>query len=389
VLQEELGVAYRRVGDIQGNPYEGNIGDSQAALASYAKSIALLEPLYAAHPADHRLGAVLARSYVQQALMLFYTKGAELAQSTMKQAKKLVEETQDGAASEFDRMQLSADMYWVQGVVVGTLGQTDEGLNCVDKMVATTEAYARKHPEDVRGSMALSYAYNNAGNVEDPRQTQKQIHSRGVAYLRKSVAIDEQLVERYPAEDQYAWRLAEHRMELADELLGKDDFQEAAEHFRLAAPVLAARARDGKDAHAQILSIKSESGMAWAQLQMGRVAEAEQTLLRVESALLDLVGRDGNQLAKSLLARTRIWLGTLYATRARQPGLPARVQLENWTMARNALQLGIAGVREVGATVAVEGSAKDLLDGAISIGDEAELAIARLSQAALSAPRRH
>ncbi len=27
VLQEELGVAYRRVGDIQGNPYEGNIGD--------------------------------------------------------------------------------------------------------------------------------------------------------------------------------------------------------------------------------------------------------------------------------------------------------------------------------------------------------------------------
>jgi serine/threonine protein kinase len=381
VLQEELGIAYRRVGDIQGNPSEGNVGDSQAALASYAKSIALLESLYAAHPNDHRVGAVLARSYVQQVLMLFYTKGAEVAQSPMKKAMNLVEETQDGIASEFDRMQLLADMYWVQGIVVGTLGDTEAGLNGIDKMVAVTEAYAHGHPDDVRGSVALSHAYNNAGNVEDPRQSKEQINARNVAYLRKSVVIDEKLVSLHPAEDQYAWRLAEHRNELADELLKKGDFREAVEYFQLAAPVLAARAKDGKDAHAVFLSIKSESALAWARFQMGRAADPEKSLLRLESALADLVSRDRNLEAKSLLARTRIWLGTLYATRARRPHLTARQQLENWNRARRVLQRGIAGVQEAGATVAIEGSAKDLLDEAVATCAEAESAIARLSRA--------
>ena len=47
-LQEELGVAYRKVGDIQGNAFDSNRGDPKAALVSYGKSNALLEPLHQA-----------------------------------------------------------------------------------------------------------------------------------------------------------------------------------------------------------------------------------------------------------------------------------------------------------------------------------------------------
>jgi hypothetical protein len=228
--------------------------------------------------------------------------------------------------------------------------------------------------------VALSNAYYNAGNVEDPRQTTEQIHARNVAYLRKSVAIDEKLVELHPAEDQYTWRLAEHRNEVADELLAKGDFREAAEHLQLAAPVLAARARDRKDVHARLLSIRNQAAMAWAQFQAGRVAEAEKALLRVESVLADLVSWDRNLQTRSVLARTRIWLGTLYAARARRSDLTARLQLESWNKARSALQLGIVGIEEAGATVAVEGSEKDLLDRALATSAEAESAIARLSR---------
>ncbi len=47
-LTLELASAYQRVGDVQGNPYQPNLGDSRGAAASYRKEIALLQPLAAA-----------------------------------------------------------------------------------------------------------------------------------------------------------------------------------------------------------------------------------------------------------------------------------------------------------------------------------------------------
>ena len=43
-LRRELAEAYRRVGDVQGNPFMANLGDLRGAVASYDKAIALLEP---------------------------------------------------------------------------------------------------------------------------------------------------------------------------------------------------------------------------------------------------------------------------------------------------------------------------------------------------------
>jgi eukaryotic-like serine/threonine-protein kinase len=42
-LQRELATAYEKVGDIQGNPYNANLGDSDGALASYRKATAIRE----------------------------------------------------------------------------------------------------------------------------------------------------------------------------------------------------------------------------------------------------------------------------------------------------------------------------------------------------------
>ena len=44
-LTLELASAYQRVGDVQGNPYQPNLGDTQGASGSYRKAIALLEPM--------------------------------------------------------------------------------------------------------------------------------------------------------------------------------------------------------------------------------------------------------------------------------------------------------------------------------------------------------
>ena len=42
-LQRELATAYEKIGDIQGNPYSANIGDTNGALTSYRKALQIRE----------------------------------------------------------------------------------------------------------------------------------------------------------------------------------------------------------------------------------------------------------------------------------------------------------------------------------------------------------
>src|SRR5207248_1462409 len=44
-VQGDLATAYEKVGDIQGNPYSANLGDTDGAMSSYRKAVAILEHL--------------------------------------------------------------------------------------------------------------------------------------------------------------------------------------------------------------------------------------------------------------------------------------------------------------------------------------------------------
>ena len=62
-LQRELATAYLKVGDVQGRPYTSNLGQSDGALASYRKALAILEPLSAANQSDREFLRDLATLY--------------------------------------------------------------------------------------------------------------------------------------------------------------------------------------------------------------------------------------------------------------------------------------------------------------------------------------
>jgi eukaryotic-like serine/threonine-protein kinase len=51
-LQEELAIAYERVGDLQGNPFSMNLGDVKGAVASYQKAHQIRQALYQKRPED-------------------------------------------------------------------------------------------------------------------------------------------------------------------------------------------------------------------------------------------------------------------------------------------------------------------------------------------------
>ncbi|MEJ0039027.1 MAG: serine/threonine-protein kinase [Gammaproteobacteria bacterium] len=380
-LREELGVAYRRVGDIQGSPYGGNTGDTKGALESYAKSIVLLEGLYTTAPAEHRLGAVLARAYIQRTLTLVYTQGAKPAEASAQKTLALAEAMQDGVADEFERTKLLADAYWLEGAVAGSLGRPADGMKAVDRMVAVVEAYARAHPGDSRAYRALSSAYGNASILEDPRMSMADMLTRGVALSRKGLAVDEKLIALHPGEARYAWSAAESRYNLGDKLSGQGAFGEAVEQFQLAAPVLAARATDNSDMHARLISMMNESGRAWALFNVGRVAEAENAFLVAEKTLANLATQYDSLQVAFMLGQTRTRLGALYVGSAGRTELAPDAQLEYWRKARDVLAQGTASLRKISAAIPLDGTGREVFDTGLANLAKADAAIARLSAA--------
>ncbi|MBL0170565.1 MAG: protein kinase [Gemmatimonadaceae bacterium] len=71
VLQRELAVAYQKVGDVQGNAYNSNLGDTRGALRSYRKSVELLERL--TPTGDPAVPRALSKGHVNVAEMLATT----------------------------------------------------------------------------------------------------------------------------------------------------------------------------------------------------------------------------------------------------------------------------------------------------------------------------
>ena len=61
-LQRELATAYEKLGTVQGNPFGANLGDTQGALDSYAKALAIRELLWKANPNGIDDEVALARS---------------------------------------------------------------------------------------------------------------------------------------------------------------------------------------------------------------------------------------------------------------------------------------------------------------------------------------
>jgi non-specific serine/threonine protein kinase/serine/threonine-protein kinase len=62
-LDNELALAYQRVGDVQGNPTNANLGDMRGALESYGKAAMIARGMVAAAPSDTRARRTLALVY--------------------------------------------------------------------------------------------------------------------------------------------------------------------------------------------------------------------------------------------------------------------------------------------------------------------------------------
>jgi eukaryotic-like serine/threonine-protein kinase len=199
-LQRELAAAYQRLGDVQGGSRSSNLGDSDAALASYLRARTLREALGRGPGSDPHDVEELA--LLQFGLGTLYRARAQTAEAeaAFTDSVRLLEQViGDGRGSSAARSRL-AGAYQRLGEVQARQGRDGEATASVARAVALAEAHVKEHAADTPGRINLAAAYY--AHAERLASTRDLVGALG--RLAAARAILEALRQEDPLNTQHA-----------------------------------------------------------------------------------------------------------------------------------------------------------------------------------------
>jgi eukaryotic-like serine/threonine-protein kinase len=161
-LQRELAAAYKRIGDVQGDVYSANLGDSAGSLASYQKALEIREVVFATNPANVTDSINLAQSLhcVADALLL---KGeTDQAWKDVQRSVETIEPLVNAHPNDLPLLQELAADYTSEASILGgnfnlsNLGDTANALVVRQKQVDVRERIFQSDPSNAnKGEFAI------------------------------------------------------------------------------------------------------------------------------------------------------------------------------------------------------------------------------------------
>jgi eukaryotic-like serine/threonine-protein kinase len=249
VLTRELAAAYEKVGDIQGDPGAGNVGDTAGAVRSYQEAISLrrgvtdadsadpklgvgmvqalwklasvqartrdldgafrncqqavslAEALVKAHPGESSVTEALAQSYSEMAFRLLSRNDVRASLDYARRGLALRESLASAAPHDHAAQSALARAYWKLGSVIGQMDtRSAETLACHRKALAIYEKLSAQDPADAAVKRHLMIEYAELGRTQfliDPKSKQSRLD--GIANMRRAYAIAERAVTADPA----------------------------------------------------------------------------------------------------------------------------------------------------------------------------------------------
>ncbi|MGO9229859.1 MAG: protein kinase domain-containing protein [Bryobacteraceae bacterium] len=137
-LALDLAVAYTRLGNVQGNPYQQNLGNVPGAVTSLDKAISIATAVVRQQPADAAAARTLARAQRSRSEVLFRIGRTQEAVSVMRSAAATFDELASRPDATADALHAAAGTY-------GSLGDELGGnvASSLSDPVAALEAYHR------------------------------------------------------------------------------------------------------------------------------------------------------------------------------------------------------------------------------------------------------
>jgi len=195
LLERELAVAYQRLGLVQGNSYNANLGDSKAALKSYETSVSLLTRSTDTTSNNAQALHELANAYRGYADLLGITGDLATSMQHLKRslAARLRAVALDTGNVEFRRA--LADLYFSMGDTFGgagiaNIGDTKSATESYQQSIEVRKWLEGRMPTDAEVRGGLANAMLNLGSLQlslDDTTGARQLQD-GVAILEKLTA---------------------------------------------------------------------------------------------------------------------------------------------------------------------------------------------------------
>jgi len=229
-LQRELVSAYVKVGNVQGNPNNANLGDANGALQSYRKALPVAERLVTSDPQTQRPLAIVREKMGDVLAATGDIRGAvDCAQTSLAIFKKLAEAKEADAAAQ----QSLAISYIKSGDVLGNpnFPNAADIAGAIESYQSSLAIWQSLHAADSLNAKVRRFL----GLVHERLGTMAEAQNRSadaLDHFRQSLEIREQLAAANPADTDAARDIAIIEEKIGNVLAHNGDLTRALESRR-------------------------------------------------------------------------------------------------------------------------------------------------------------
>lgn len=195
-LMTELARAYRKIGDVQGSPFQPNLGDPAAADLSYRKALKLASAVALAAPRDLDAQLELVRSRFALGRMLAHSGGLDEASVLYREGRELAERLSREYAYHPSVTELRSRGAMYLGDVQMLASLPEEALESYRFATRVLEAADATQPQTMR-EIARAYA-----RLADAKAAIGELR-QAVQHYQRSIDLRQTLARRFPVEEDY------------------------------------------------------------------------------------------------------------------------------------------------------------------------------------------
>ncbi|HMF09485.1 MAG TPA: serine/threonine-protein kinase [Thermoanaerobaculia bacterium] len=304
-LTVELAAAYQRIGDVQGNPFQPNLGDSRGAAASYRRAIELLLPVANSGGAAEK--DALARAFFSLGGLELALGDPPAAVRNSHQGLELRREVWSAAPSDLERGKALATGLRFHAFSLTATRRNEEALNLLAEEAALIRRLLTSAPQDVQ----LRHELAQNRYVTGTTLSRKGDDAGARAALNESVELWRALIAGNSSSPELRrglfWALTDSALLLAR----PEELRAGLERFREAHEVAESlAASDPKNSDARVTLAISEINLGARSHTLRESGPAQEHWSRARALLEPLIAADpSNNWLGSIL-------GELYASMA-------------------------------------------------------------------------
>ncbi len=213
-LQNELAQAYLKIGNVQGSVYTANLGDSEGALKSYEKSIAIVEDLRQKSPDNVEYLKSYLETTDQKTLLLVrlnrWQEAERMGEKSLEASRRLTEIEPENLDFQIKRVR----SFQTMGDVVNFSGGHQSSIEWYRRSLEAAEKLYAENPKDeiIRRNVIVplqrigtksEYYAEILKEMNAPIEEIEKLYTEAEQMHRRSVEMAEELKNEFPEKEIY------------------------------------------------------------------------------------------------------------------------------------------------------------------------------------------